>query len=100
MLLLPGHSSGNYYPLPLGYDQYTKQQFGNRELILNILNYLTDDSGLISIRSRDVKLRLLDRSKVDAERSYWGFLNTVVPVLLVVTFGIMQAILRKRKYSK
>lgn len=92
-------SKGNYYPLPLGYDQYTKQQFGNRELILNAMNYLTDDSGLISIRSRDVKLRLLDRSKVDAERTYWQFLNTIVPVLLIIAFGLVQAFLRKRKYS-
>jgi ABC-2 type transport system permease protein len=93
-------SKGNYYPLPLGYDQYTKQQFGNRELILNAMNYLTDDSGLISIRSREIKLRLLDRTKVDAERTYWQFLNTAGPVLLIIVFGVIQAILRKRKYSK
>jgi len=93
-------SKGSYYPLPLGYDQYTKQQFGNRELILNAMNYLTDDSGLISIRSRDVKLRLLDRTKVDTELTYWQFLNTAGPVLLIIAFGILQAILRKRKYSK
>jgi len=93
-------SNGNYYPLPLGYDQYTKQQFGNRELILNVMNYLTDDSGLISIRSREVKLRMLDRSKIDAERTYWQLLNTVIPVLLVIGFGVVQAVLRKRKYSR
>jgi ABC-2 type transport system permease protein len=93
-------SNGNYYPLPLGYDQYTKQQFGNRELILNAMNYLTDDSGLISIRSREVKLRMLDRSKIDAERTYWQLLNTVIPVLLVIGFGLVQAVLRKRKYSR
>jgi ABC-2 type transport system permease protein len=92
-------SKGNYYPLPLGYDQYTKQQFGNRELILNAMNYLTDDSGLISIRSREVKLRMLDRSKIDAERGYWQLLNTVIPVLLVIAFGVVQAVLRKRRYS-
>ena len=93
-------SKGNYYPLPLGYDQYTKQQFGNRELILNAMNYLTDDSGLISIRSREVKLRMLDRSKIDAERGYWQLLNTVIPVLLVIAFGVVQAVLRKRRYSE
>ncbi len=92
-------SKGNYYPLPLGYDQYTKQQFGNRELILNAMNYLTDDSGLISIRSREVKLRMLDRSRIDEERTYWQFLNTVIPVLLVIAFGVVQAVLRKRRYS-
>jgi ABC-2 type transport system permease protein len=93
-------SGGQILPLPLGYDRYTGQQFGNKELILNAMNYLTDDSGLISIRSRDLKLRLLDRTKVEKERVYWQVLNTVLPVLLVVIFGIVLSIIRKRKYAK
>lgn len=93
-------SRGNYVPLPLGYDKYTNQQFGNPELILNMMNYLTDDSGLISIRSRELKLRLLDRTKVEEERTYWQILNTVLPVLLVLIFGIIQSIMRKRKYAR
>jgi ABC-2 type transport system permease protein len=84
----------------LGYDRYTGQQFGNKELILNAMNYLTDDSGLISIRSRDLKLRLLDRTKVESERVYWQILNTVLPVLLVIIFGVILGIIRKRKYAK
>ena len=93
-------SRGNYTPLPLGYDKYTGQQFGNPELILNMMNYLTDDSGLISIRSRELKLRLLDRTKVEAERTYWQLFNTLLPVLLVIAFGVIQGILRKRKYAR
>ncbi len=93
-------SRGNYSPLPLGYDKYTGQQFGNPELILNMVNYLTDDSGLISIRSRELKLRLLDRTKTDAERTYWQVLNTLLPVLLVVAFGVVQGVLRRRKYAR
>ncbi len=93
-------SGGQVLPLPLGYDRYTGQQFGNKELILNAMNYLTDDSGLISIRSRDLKLRLLDRTKVEDERLYWQVLNTVLPVLLVIIFGIVLNIIRKRKYAK
>ena len=92
-------SNGNYIPLPLGYDKYTGQQFGNKELILNTMNYLTDDSGLISIRSKELKLRLLDRTKVEKERTYWQVLNTIVPVILVLIFGLIQAYFRKRKYG-
>lgn len=93
-------SNGKMLPLPLGYDKYTGQQFGNKELILNAMNYLTDDSGLISIRSRDLKLRLLDPTKIENERVYWQVLNTVLPVLLVVIFGIILSMIRKRRYSK
>ncbi len=93
-------SDGNYLPLPLGYDKYTGQQFGNKELILNVMNYLTDDSGLISIRSRELKLRLLDRTKIENERVYWQVVNTVLPVMLVIIFGVIQGIIRKRKYTQ
>jgi ABC-2 type transport system permease protein len=93
-------SQGNYLPLPLGYDRYTGQQFGNKELILNAMNYLTDNSGLISIRSKELKLRLLDRTKVEKERSYWQILNTIVPVVLVLIFGLMLGWMRKRRYAK
>ena len=93
-------SNGNYLPLPLGYDKYTRQQFGNKELILNAMNYLTDDSGLISIRSRELQLRMLDRTKVEKERVFWQLVNTLLPVVLVIIFGIILGIIRKRKYAK
>ncbi len=93
-------SQGNYLPLPLGYDRYTGQQFGNKELILNAMNYLTDNSGLISIRSKELKLRLLDRTKVNNQRTFWQILNTIVPIILVLIFGLMLGFLRKRKYAR
>jgi len=93
-------SQGNYMPLPLGYDKYTGQQFGNKEFILNAMNYLTDDSGLISIRSKELRMRLLDRTKVENERTFWQILNTVVPIVLVLIFGMIQGVLRKRKYAR
>jgi len=93
-------SQGRYYPLPMGYDKYTGQQFGNKDLILNAMNYLVDDSRLISIRSRELSLRLLDRTKVDNERGFWQLINTLLPVVLVIAFGILQTILRKRKYAR
>ncbi|HNY08185.1 MAG TPA: gliding motility-associated ABC transporter substrate-binding protein GldG, partial [Bacteroidales bacterium] len=55
------------YPLPLGYDQDTRQTFGNKDFVLNILNYLCDDSGLLYTRTREVQLRLLDKTKVEKQ---------------------------------
>lgn len=88
------------YPLPLGFDQYTRQTFGNKEFILNAMNYLTEGEGLISIRSRELKLRLLDMTRVNNSKLYWQLLNVLVPILAVILFGVAQAIIRKRKYSK
>jgi ABC-2 type transport system permease protein len=87
------------YTLPLGYDQFTGQTFGNKEFIENTLNYLVDDSGLISIRSRELKLRMLDMAKVNKSRLGWQIFNTVFPVLLVVIYGLSTYFLRKRRYT-
>lgn len=88
------------YPLPLGFDQYTGQTFGNKELLMNIMNYLCDDSGLISIRSRELKLRLLDMTKLASERPLWQTVNVLLPILLIVGFGLVKYQLRRRKYAK
>jgi ABC-2 type transport system permease protein len=87
------------YPLPLGYDQFTRQTFGNKDLLLNILNYLCDDSGLISIRSRELTLRMLDSTRVAGQRTLWQVVNILGPVLLVLGFGLWKHQLRKRKYT-
>ena len=88
------------YPLPLGYDQYTGETFGNKDFLLNALDYLTDESGLIEIRSRELKLRLLDSTKVSEQRLQWQLINTLVPVLLIALFGVLQYLYRKRKYAR
>ena len=88
------------YPLPLGYDQFTKETFGNKEFILNALNYLTDGPGLISIRSRELKLRLLDKTKIDHGRLKWQLINVMLPILVVLLIGVLLVWLRKRKYAR
>jgi ABC-2 type transport system permease protein len=87
-------------PYPLGYDIYTQQTFGNKEFILNAMNYLIDDSGLISIRSRELKLRLLDRTRIKENKLFWQMLNTALPVLLVLIFGFLFTFIRKKRFSK
>jgi len=87
-------------PLPLGYDQFTNMQYGNKDFILNTIDYMLDDSGLISIRSRELTLRLIDYNKLKADRNYWKMLNTLLPVLLVILFGILYTWLRRRKYAR
>ncbi len=84
---------------PLGYDIYSKQTYGNKNFILNAINYLCDDSGLLEVRSRELKLRMMDRKKVTDEKFKWQAINTVLPLLLIIIFGIAQSIIRKRKFT-
>ena len=90
----------NGYPLPLGYDQYTRQTFGNKDFLLNALSYLIEGDGLISIRSREIKLRQLDGTKVQQSRLQWQLINTLLPIVLVILFGLFLAWIRKKRYTR
>lgn len=86
-------------PLPMGYDQYTDMQYGNANFVLNTVDYLLDSQGLIGVRSREVKLRLLDAQRVTREGSFWKTLNTVLPLAMVALGGFLFRLNRKRRYS-
>lgn len=85
---------------PAGFDRYTNQIFGNREFVVNTLNYLTDASGIIQLRNKEFRLRVLDRNKVRNERTKWQIINTVAPSLIIALAGILQYYTRKQKYGK
>ena len=87
-------------PLPLGYDQYTQNTYANKEFIENAISYLVDGEGLIDIRSRELKVRLLDMTKIGKERVKWQIINTMIPIALIIALGFVMAFIRKRKYSK
>ena len=87
-------------PLPLGQDKYTGQMFGNRDFLINCLNYLVDDNGIMGLRSRELKLRLLNIMKVKSEKSEWQIINVLGPVLLVILTGLLYTYFRRRNYTK
>ena len=87
-------------PLPLGYDQYTNITYGNKQFIENAVTYLLEGEGLISIRSRELKIRLLDMNKVNGNPIMWQIINVVLPSAIMIVLGIVLAILRKKKYTK
>ena len=86
-------------PSPLGYYKFTKETFANKELLINAIEWLTDDNGIIAARNKDVKLRLLDEQKVADQKTMWQLINLAVPILLVVLFGFGYNAWRKRKYA-
>lgn len=86
-------------PYPLGYDRFSDNIYANKNFILNCMNYLLDDSGLISVRGKEIQLRLLDKGKLAKEKAAWQFLNIFVPILLVIVSAILLFFIRKRKYA-
>lgn len=90
----------NSRPYPLGFDPITRQTFANKDFILNSLAYLLEEQGIITARTKEVELRPLDKIKIQESRLQWQVLNLVVPVLLVILYGLIRYYLRKRKYSR
>lgn len=86
-------------PLPLGQDRYSGEIYGNTDFLVNSINYLVDDKGLLDLRSRELKIRLLNASKVKAERLKWQMINILGPVVLVVVAGMVYSYLRKKRYA-
>jgi ABC-type uncharacterized transport system involved in gliding motility auxiliary subunit len=84
----------------LGYDPFTKYTFANQDLLLNMVAYLTNENGLIAARNKEVKIRPLDKQKIQSERTYWQMINLVLPLVLLLLFGLMWVYLRKAKYAK
>ncbi|HSH51613.1 MAG TPA: gliding motility-associated ABC transporter substrate-binding protein GldG [Bacteroidales bacterium] len=84
---------------PLGYDRYTKQTYGNKEFVMNAVHYLVDQKGLLELRSREIKLRILDKAKIMDERVKWQIINTVFPIIFIILFGGIIIYYRKRKYT-
>lgn len=97
-LIVPDYQKGS--PLPLGYDQFTGTEYGNKDFMMNSIDYMLDDTNLISIRSRDIVLRLLNKEEVLNNKVKWQLINTLIPILLVILLGIIKLWLRKRKYAK
>ena len=88
------------YPLPLGFDQYTQITYGNKDFIENAVSYLVDGEGLIEVRNRELKIRLLDASKVNNDALLWQVVNVLLPSVVVIIFGFILAIIRKRRFTK
>jgi ABC-2 type transport system permease protein len=84
----------------LGYDRVSKQTFGNKEFLLNTIFYLNDETGIMQLRSRTVQLRLLDKVKLRGEKSFWQWLNIVVPLIVVLLFGVVYNVLRRYRYHR
>ncbi|MEO0570781.1 MAG: gliding motility-associated ABC transporter substrate-binding protein GldG [Bacteroidota bacterium] len=86
-------------PLELGYDKWTGNSYGNKEFLVNCINYLLDDSGFINIRGKNVSIPLLDVEKVAVHKTKWRLLTIGIPVFLVLLGGIFQTYWRKRKFA-
>lgn len=84
--------------MELGYDRTSKQTFGNKAFLLNAVNYLCDDQGLMELRARNFQLRMLDKVRLQEEKTRWQLLNVLAPLVLISLFAMIFIVIRRRKY--
>lgn len=86
-------------PQELGFDRWTGKNYGNKEFLLNTVNYLLDDNGLINIRSKEIAVAFLNKQKITAEKTQWQLINIALPLVFLAIFGFSFNYFRKKKYS-
>ncbi len=86
-------------PLDIGVDPYAGKSYANGELVTRLLDYLTDDDGLVMIRAKEIKIRPLDKVKVKDEKTKWQLINVAMPIALILLFGAAKFYIRKRKFT-
>lgn len=87
-------------PLPLGYDRYTQTQFGNRDFMVNAVLYLTDDTGWMALRQKQITLRLLNDQRAREERITAQVVSIIMPLTILAIIGIAVIGIRKKRYTK
>lgn len=89
----------NGQPTALDRDKWTGQHFGNKDLMLNAVDYMLDDIGIIALRSKDLNVTLLNKKTIAQQKTFWQGLNIFLPVLLIGLFALVYNFLRKKKYA-
>lgn len=86
-------------PFPTGYDKISKFTFSNKKFLLNCIDYLIDDNGLIEIRAKERKLRLLDPEKAKSDKSFWQWYSIILPLITLIIFGVINYFIRIKRYT-
>ncbi len=94
------YKPGSTEYMPIGYNTFDKQLYGNRDFVMNAIEYMLDDKGILNARAKEVKLRLLDKVQIKEHKGYWQFLNLGLPLILLGTTAGLFIWYRRRKYSK
>lgn len=89
----------NGRPLPLGYYRFSRETYANKDFLLNAIEYLIDQNGLIEARNRDIAIRLLDKGKIQDKKNLWQFLTVVAPIPILLLIGLLFNYRRRKVYS-
>ncbi|WP_266368679.1 gliding motility-associated ABC transporter substrate-binding protein GldG [Tellurirhabdus rosea] len=87
-------------PYPLGYDRFSRNTFANKDFVVNAVDYLLDDNGVVAARGRQIALRPLDKIRLKEERTNWQLINLLAPLAVVALVGVVWQTARRRRYGR
>jgi gliding-associated putative ABC transporter substrate-binding component GldG len=87
-------------PQELGFDPFTQYTFANQDFVMNALAYLTNDNGLISARTKEIKIRPLDKGRIQSEKLNWQVINLLLPIFILIVYGVARYVRRTRKFAR
>ena len=90
----------NGQPLPLGYDKWTNQSYGNKEFLLNCVHWLAGQEELLALRQKNLKQYPLDKKKLKGNKIFWQMLNIGMPILVLLLFGTVHQWIRRHRYKR
>ena len=91
-------NNGDIYPL--GYDRFIKYTYlGNKKFIMNSIHFLCDETGLIQLKAKEIKLRLLDKEKIKNNKTFIQLINILLPLIILLIFAFIFTKMKKKKYA-
>ncbi|HAW52284.1 MAG TPA: hypothetical protein DCX54_08160 [Flavobacteriales bacterium] len=97
--IIKNHVRSDGQIIPLGVDKFTRQEYGNKDFVINAINYLCGEEDLMVSRSRTIKIRMLDKTKLETERLNYQIFNMAAPAVLVLLFALVFNFQRRKKYT-
>lgn len=84
----------------LGRDRFVNNTFANKEFMMNCIDYLLDQSGLMKLRAKDFSIRMLNKSRAEDQKLFWQVVNMGGPVVLVILFGFGYNLVRRYRFAR
>jgi len=73
--------------------------YGNTAFFQNLVDKMMGNEHLIPLRSRMKTYRKLNEDAIYYSRGKWQAINLLIPTIIVLVFGVIQIILRRRKFT-
>nr|WP_084371007.1 gliding motility-associated ABC transporter substrate-binding protein GldG [Reichenbachiella faecimaris]SMD32345.1 gliding-associated putative ABC transporter substrate-binding component GldG [Reichenbachiella faecimaris] len=86
-------------PMELGLSPYSQMKFANKDFVMNAVDYMLNEQGLIVSKNKSFAIRPLDKVKVANEKLKWQMINLVLPIVLLIIYGVLRAYWRRKKYA-